>query len=312
VIEQAMFDDAFLEKLRAAVSGAVLFDEPLSRYTSFGVGGKADAIIFPKNSEELSRAIACLGEEAVPFMPVGKGTNLIVRDGGYRGVVISLSGLHDLRIEKGADGAICIHAEAGASLAYVVDLSLRKGIAGMEFCAGIPGSVGGAVRMNAGAYGREIKDVVEKVAFMTRKGEILEHGKGGLNFTYRRLAMPLDLLILAAAFSLARGDREEIRKKVEKILALRKEKHPLMYRNAGSIFKNPPGISAGRIIDETGLKGLQTGDARISEMHGNFIVNLGRAKAVDVLALIDTVKKRVFEERGIVLETEVCIIGEDR
>jgi UDP-N-acetylmuramate dehydrogenase len=307
-----MLDDAFREKLRAAVSGAVLFDEPLSLYTSFGVGGKADAVIFPKNREELSRAVACLGEESVPFMPVGNGTNLIVRDGGYRGVVISLKELHNLRMEEDSGGAICVHAEAGAPLAEVVGLSLQEGIAGMEFCAGIPGSVGGAVIMNAGAYGREIKDVVEKVVFMTGKGKILEHGKGSLNFTYRRLALPPDLLILAAAFSLARGDREEIRKKVEKILALRKEKHPLMYRNAGSTFKNPPGISAGRIIDETGLKGLQMGDARISEMHGNFIVNLGRAKAADVVALIDAVKKRVFEKRGIVLETEVCIIGEDR
>jgi UDP-N-acetylmuramate dehydrogenase len=306
-----MLNDAFRAKIQAAVSGAVIFDEPLSRYTSFGVGGEADAVIFPKNRGELRGAVACLVEEAVPFMPVGNGTNLIVRDGGYRGVVISLRGLHDLRMEEGADGAICVHAEAGAPLACVVDLSLREGIAGMEFCAGIPGSVGGAVRMNAGAYGREIKDVVEKVAFMTGKGEIMEHGKGGLNFTYRMLDLPPDLLILAAAFSLVRGDISETRKKIEKILAMRKEKHPLIYRNAGSIFKNPPGISAGRIIEETGLKGLQMGDARISEVHGNFIVNLGRAKAADVLALIDAVKKRVFEKKGIVLETEVCIIGEE-
>jgi UDP-N-acetylmuramate dehydrogenase len=310
-MKQIMLNDALREKLQAAVSGAVIFDEPLSRYTSFGVGGKADAIIFPKKKEELTRALAFLEEKAVPFMPVGNGTNLIVRDGGYRGVVISFKELNNLRMGEGSGDTIYVHAEAGTPLAHVVGLLLKEGITGMEFCAGIPGSVGGAIRMNAGAYGLEIKDVVDKVIFMTGKGELLEISRRDLDFTYRRLALPPDCLIVAATFSLLKGNKEDIGKKIEKILALRKERHPLIYPNAGSIFKNPPGLSAGRIIDEMGLKGLQIGDARISEMHGNFIVNLGRAKAKDVLALIDIVKKRVFEERGIVLETEVCIIGEE-
>jgi len=306
-----MIDDIFRDKLRAAVSGAVLFDEPLNLYTSFGVGGKADAIIFPGNDEELSRAVTYLTEKSVPFMPVGNGTNLIVRDGGYRGVIVSFRRLRDLRMDEGTNEKICIHAKAGVPLADVVDLSLLKGFAGMEFCAGIPGSVGGAVRMNAGAYGGEIKDVVKEVVFMTKKGKILDRNREDLDFTYRRLAIPPDLMIIAATFSLNRGDKSEIIKKVEKILSLRKGKHPLRYRNAGSIFKNFPGLPAGRIIDETGLKGLQMGDAMISEVHGNFIINLGKAKAADVLALIDAAKKRVFEEKGVVLETEVCIIGED-
>ncbi len=306
-----MLDEDVREKLRQAVSGGVLFDEPLCLYTSFGVGGKADAVVFPTNKEELNKTINCLAERAIPFMPVGNGTNLIVRDGGYRGVIISLKGLNGLGMEEGKNGAVRVHAEAGVPLAEVVSLSLREGMTGMEFCAGIPGSVGGAVRMNAGAYGREIKDVAEKVVFMTGKGEILEQDKGSLSFTYRRLSVPPDFLVLAAAFSLRRGDEEEIRKQVEHILSLRREKHPLMYRNAGSIFKNPGNVSAGRIIDEMGLKGFQIGGAMVSEMHGNFIVNMGNAKAGDVLALIDAVKKKAIEERGIALETEVCIIGDD-
>jgi len=170
--------------------------------------------------------------------------------------------------------------------------------------------VGGAVRMNAGAYGREIKDVVEAITFMTMEGGICQQGGGELGFSYRNLDLPPDSVILSSDFFLHRGAREEIKKNVETILEMRKDKHPLMYRNAGSIFKNPGSLSAGRIIDEMGLKGLRIGDAMISEMHGNFIVNLGKAKAKDVLALIDAVKKKVLEERRVVLDTEVRIIGE--
>ncbi|MDP2724912.1 MAG: UDP-N-acetylmuramate dehydrogenase, partial [Syntrophales bacterium] len=241
--------------------------------------------------------------------PVGNGTNLIVRDGGYRGVVVSLKRFNNLSI-KDDGGGVSVHAEAGVPLAELVGLSLREGLTGMEFCAGIPGSVGGAVRMNAGAYGREIKDVVEAITFMTIKDGICQQGGGELGFSYRNLDLPPDSVILAARFFLHRGAREEIKKNVETILEMRKEKHPLMYRNAGSIFKNPGSVSAGRIIDEMGLKGLRIGDAMISEMHGNFIVNLGKAKAKDVLSLIDAVKNKVLEERGVVLETEVHIIGE--
>jgi UDP-N-acetylmuramate dehydrogenase len=306
-----MFNEDVRGMLREVVSGDVLFDEPLCHYTSFGVGGKADAVVFPADKEELSKTITCLAEKAIPFMPLGNGTNLIVRDGGYRGVIISFKGFHGLGVEEGKDGTVYVHAEAGVSLAEVVSLSHREGMTGMEFCAGIPGSVGGAVRMNAGAYGREIKDVAEKIVFMTGKGEIIEQGKETLHFTYRRLSVPPDFLVLAVAFSLMVGDKKEIGGKIEQILSMRREKHPLMYRNAGSIFKNPGSVSAGRIIDEIGLKGFQIGGAMVSEMHGNFIVNTGNAKAGDVLALIDAVKKKALEERGIVLETEVCVIGND-
>ncbi len=302
------------ERLRRMLSGEILYDEPLAGYTSMGVGGKADAIFFPKTQEELCQALGRLTDAGIPYVALGKGTNLIVRDGGYRGVVISLKGLTHWTIEEGGeekDGSVLVQAEAGVPLAELVSLSLREGLGGLEFCAGIPGTVGGALRMNAGAYGREVADVVERVNFIGNRGEQKSLERGELDFRYRSLALPPDSLILSAAFSLHRGERTKISARIEEILALRRDKHPLGYRNAGSIFKNPPEVSAGRIIEETGLKGLTAGEAQISEKHGNFIINLGKAQAGDVLALIETVKEKVRATRGIVLETEVHIIGDE-
>jgi len=305
-----MLDLVCREKLQELVAGEVLFDEPLSRYTSFGVGGAADAIVFPHDQEELKNTITYLTRCGLPFKPLGNGTNIIVRDGGYRGIIVCLKKLNRMGMEVVGDG-ITIHAEAGESLAAVVGCSLREGLTGMEFCAGVPGSVGGAIRMNAGAYGREIKDVVATVTFLTRTGEMLQLDRRGLNFSYRNLTVPPDFIVTAADFFLVRGDSEEISQKVDAILDRRQEKHPLKYRNAGSIFKNPGKLPAGRIIEEMGLKGLTIGEAQISEQHGNFMVNLGQARAADVLTLIDMVIVKVRQERGIVLETEVHIIGED-
>ena len=306
-----MLDLAYREKLQELVAGEVLFDEPLGRHTSFGVGGLADALVFPQDREGLRNTVAYLIESGLPFKPLGNGTNIIVRDGGYRGVIIGLKKLDSLVMEE-TGAVVTIHAGAGVALAEVVNCSLSEGLAGMEFCAGVPGSVGGAVRMNAGAYGREIKDVAVTVTFLTKKGEIRQCDRGDLDFSYRNLAVPPEAVIVAADFSLVRGDREEIRQQISAILARRQEKHPLKYRNAGSIFKNPGKLPAGRLIEEMGLKGLQIGGAQISEQHANFIVNLGKARAADVLALIDLVISRVRQERGLVLETEVHIIGDDQ
>ncbi len=306
-----ILDLVFREKLQELVVGEVFFDEPLSRHTSFGVGGVADAVVFPHDKAELKNTITYLVRHEQPFKPLGNGTNIIVRDGGYRGIIVCLKKLNRMGMEE-VGGGITIHAEAGVALAEVVGCSLREGLAGMEFCAGVPGSVGGAIRMNAGAYGREIKDVAATVTFLTKTGEMLQLDRGELNFSYRNLTVPSDFIIVAADFSLVRGDSEEIRQKVSAILARRQEMHPLQYRNAGSIFKNPGKLPAGRIIEEMGLKGLKIGEAKISEQHGNFMVNLGQARAADVLALIDMVIMKVRQERGIVLETEIHIIGEDK
>jgi len=313
------------------ITGAVLFDEPMSRHTSMGVGGPADALVFPGCKEELKNTVAYLVQAGLPYMPLGNGTNLIVRDGGYRGVVVALKNLQSLSVEA-EDNRAFLRAEAGVSLAVLVDKSLREGLTGMEFCAGVPGSVGGVIRMNAGAYGREIKDVAVLVTFLTAEGRIVQRGRDKLRFRYRALEMSPHDIIVEAAFCLQRGEgnaiglrveeilalRKEKRGegnaiglRVEEILALRKEKPPLPYRNAGSIFKNPAVAPAGRIIEELGLKGVRCGGAQISLKHGNFIVNLGGATAADVLALVNMVREKVQQERGMLLETEVCVVGEE-
>lgn len=308
-----MLEDMTLrEKLKDVVSGKVLFDEPMSRHTSIGVGGIADAVVWPERSEELSRIVHFLWHSQIPFIPIGNGTNLIVKDGGYKGTVISMQDLNSISsVERGPE-QVLIHAGAGITLSEIVLLSEKKSLSGMEFCAGIPGSVGGAVKMNAGAYGNEIKDVVEAVELMIISGEILESKKDDLKFAYRNLDISEGTIIIGASFLLARGIEEQIHARINEILGKRKNKHPLEYRNAGSIFKNPNGgIPAGQIIDELGLKGIRIGNAKISEKHGNFIINLGNAKASDIIALIDMIKTKVNEERGIMLQTEVRIVGED-
>jgi UDP-N-acetylmuramate dehydrogenase len=307
-----LMDATLRQKLKEMVSGKVLFDEPMSRHTSIGVGGIAEAVIWPERSEELSRVIRFLRQFRVPFIPIGNGTNLIVKDGGYKGAVISMLAMSGISLAERGPEQVLLHAGAGATLSEIVLLTEKRALSGMEFCAGIPGSVGGAVRMNAGAYGSEIKDVVEKVEMMNGSGEMLEAGKDELEFIYRNLDIPEGTVIVGAEFLLARGVEEQIHSRINEILGKRKNKHPLEYRNAGSIFKNPDGdIPAGRIIDEAGLKGMQIGDAKISEKHGNFIVNLGNAKASDIIVLIDVIKTKVKKERGIVLQTEVMIVGED-
>jgi len=305
-----MKDQAFPDKLNEAVGGEVLFDEAMDRHTSIRVGGKADALVRPQSVDALRRVILLCRCCGVPFIPVGNWTNLIVRDGGYRGVVISMKGLRNVAWDMEGPGGVLVSAQAGVSIAEVVRMAARDGFTGMEFCAGIPGSVGGAVIMNAGAYGREIRDVLREATLMNKCGEVVKRSRNELAFEYRKLNLPEEMIIVSASFVLETGDPARVQEHVADILAKRKQKHPLEYPNAGSIFKNPGNRPAGRIIEEAGLKGVRIGDAKISEKHANFIVNLGHASAADILALIDLVKKKVREQMDIVLEAEVRIIGE--
>ena len=305
-----MTGQAFRDELKEAVEGEALFDEPLDRHTSIRVGGRADALVFPRSVAALRRVVARCRSGSVPYTPVGNWTNLIVRDGGYRGVIVSLRGLQGAVWERDARGDALARVEAGLPVAELVRVAARDGFTGMEFCAGIPGSVGGAVMMNAGAYGSEIRDVIEEATLMDGRGEVLRRGKGELDFAYRKLDLPEGMIVIGAAFALRREDPVKVRERVAEILAKRGKKHPLEYPNAGSVFKNPAGRPAGRIIEEAGLKGTRIGGAMISEKHGNFIVNTGDARASDILALIDLVQKKVREQTGICLETEVRVIGE--
>jgi UDP-N-acetylmuramate dehydrogenase len=303
-------DDAWRGKLRERMWGEIRFDEPADRHTSIGVGGRIDALAFPKNIEDLVEAVAFLRANRIPYLPVGNWTNLIVTDGGYRGALISLAAMHTLEERDDIGGGVRLEAESGASLSELVALAERKALSGLEFCAGIPGSVGGAVRMNAGAYGGEIKDVCRSLRLLDPAGGLRTLMRDSLVFAYRHLDLPAETIIIGATFVLKRGRREDIAGRVREIISLRREKHPLEFRNAGSIFKNPREIPAGRLIERAGLKGKRIGDAQVSEKHGNFIVNLGAASAAEVLALIGLVQKRVLEKTGYALETEVKIVGE--
>ena len=303
-------NDTWHGELRKRVSGEIRFDEPADRHTSIGVGGRIDALVFPKDVSEMAETTAFLRARRIPFLPVGNWTNLIVRGGGYRGVLISLTGLHRLEIRDSGERDVRIEAEAGVALSELVTLSVHEGLTGVEFCAGIPGSVGGAVRMNAGAYGNEIKDVIVTVRLLDPAEGIRTVTRDSLIFGYRNLDLPVETIIIGAVFRLKRGEQEKIAGRIRDILSLRKEKHPLEFRNAGSIFKNPRAIPAGKLIESAGLKGLRIGDAEVSAKHGNFIVNRGQASAAEILSLIDLVQKRVFEATGHSLETEVRIIGE--
>ncbi len=298
-------------EIQQILAGEVRFGEPMCDHTSIGVGGPADVLAFPAHVEAVSRLVSFLTENGIPFLPAGNWTNLIVRDGGYRGVVISLKKLRTVRLVGELCGGSGVYAEAGASLADLVSLSVEEGLTGLAFCAGIPGSVGGAVKMNAGAYGSEMKDVIHSVTLMDRFGQVKEYEKKDLPFYYRRLDIPDGSVILAAAYRLSTGDKGKIRTSIGEIMTKRRGKHPLEYKNAGSVFKNPEGCPAGQIIEEAGLKGLQVGDAKVSEKHGNFIVNLGSARAKDVTNLIKMIQDQVRARKGISLELEVVIVGEE-
>ncbi len=288
------------------IKGRIIFDAPMRQFTSIKVGGPADSLLFPKNLEELRRVIRHAKKRNIPFFILGKGTNLVVRDKGIRGWVISLTqGLNKVRM----DGER-VEAEAGLPLQRLVQFTVQKGLTGLEPFFGIPGTVGGGLAMNAGAWGVEMKDVVQSLTLMKEDGTILERARSKLKFSYRKLAIPASWVILKGVFRLQKGKKEEILEKVKIYSEMRKRTQPLDYPSAGSIFKNPKEGPAGKWIEEVGLKGFKMGQTMISDLHANFIINLGKASADEVIHLMDWVEKRVYEEKGISLEREVRVVGE--
>lgn len=288
------------------IEGRVLFDAPMKKYTSIRVGGPADCLLFPKDLKELQKVILRARRKGIPLFIIGKGTNLIVRDRGIRGWVISLTqGMK--RVEVNGE---FMEAEAGCLLQQLVRSSIQRGLSGLEPFFGIPGTVGGGLAMNAGAWGAELKDVIHSVTLMGKDGEMVIRPRSRLNFSYRSLRIPSSWIILKGCFHLKKGSREEILERVKSFSEMRKKTQPLDYPSAGSIFKNPEEGPAGKWIDEIGLKGFRMGQAMVSERHANFIINLGKATAEEILRLIDWVERRVYEEKGIFLEREVKVVGE--
>jgi len=283
---------------------------PMSKHTSFRLGGPADAMLFPRSDDEILRAFALCKDAGVPVTVIGNGTNLVVRDGGIRGLVIKIGqGMGRIAFE----GTRAV-AQAGARLMTFASTAINeKKLAGLAFAGGIPGSVGGAVAMNAGAYGSEIKDVVRKVRYVDPESmTVVERKVEDGDFRYRSsVFLERGYVVLEAEFELAPDDGTE-KQKLEEYLASRKKKQPVTLPSAGSVFKRPQGHYAGALIEQAGLKGVSVGGAQVSELHAGFIVNTGNATARDVITLIELIQKRVYEHSGVMLCPEVRIIGEER
>jgi UDP-N-acetylmuramate dehydrogenase len=298
------------EALRDIIAGKILYDEPMSRHTSLNVGGNVDALVLIKSEDQLVGVVRRLREKKINFFPAGNLTNILVRDGGYRGAILLMTGMKEIRYESPEDGDF-IFAQAGAALSKVVSRSMSDELTGLEFCAGIPGSVGGAVWMNAGAYGKEIKDVIKTVSLLDAAGKKKIMNREEISFGYRKTEFPPDTIILSAQFKLKKDEQAKIKERISEILQSRQSKHPLEFPSAGSIFKNLPGQAAGKLIEEMRMKGMNVGDAQISPKHANFIVNRGKATASDVLELIELIQAKAEKEKGVILEPEVVIVGED-
>lgn len=293
--------------LEQQIRGRVRYGEPLDKHTAFGIGGPADIMVFPEGLEDVQATLTFCRSAQVPYLVLGGGSNLLVRDGGFRGVVLHMAGVFpQLACEE-----MRIRAGAGVRLSRLVAFCSRQGLAGMECLAGIPGTVGGAVKGNAGAAGGCIADHLAEVRLLLPEGDEHIFSRDQLEFSYRRSSLPAGCVVVEANFDLERGDPVEIRRRVSENLLERNRRQPVEWRSAGSIFKNPPGDYAGRLVEKVELKGTRVGDACLSPKHGNFIINLGRATAVDVLALIRVVQRRVHEDTGVELELEVQAVGEE-
>lgn len=288
-------------------SDNVYRNEPMRKHTTFRIGGPADFYLCPHSAKEIQKTVAICREEELPYFILGNGSNLLVSDQGYRGVVIQLwKNVSDILVE-----GCRIRAKAGASLAKIAGEALEEGLTGMEFAAGIPGTLGGAVVMNAGAYGGEMKDILQEALVMDEQGEIFTLKKEELQLGYRTsIIKEKGYIVLAAALELKPGDRKEIKEKMDELKQRRVEKQPLDMPSAGSTFKRPEGYFAGKLIMDAGLRGFSVGGAQISEKHCGFVVNTGKATANDVLTLIREVQKRVRDKFGVELETEVKFLGE--
>ena len=285
----------------------VLLQEPMKKHTTFRVGGPADYFVMPETKDEIRRIITVCRECGTPFYIIGNGSNLLVSDKGYRGVIIQLY----TEMSKIETEGNVIRAEAGASLARVANAALEAGLTGFEFASGIPGTLGGACVMNAGAYGGEMKDVLLSVTALAADGEFLTIPKDRLELGYRTSVFARKgYIVVEALLELKEGSKEAIRQKMEELREKRITKQPLEYPSAGSTFKRPEGYFAGKLIQDAGLRGYRVGGAQVSEKHCGFVINCGNASAADVDELMKQVSAKVEEQFGVTLEPEVKRLGE--
>ena len=286
----------------------IKIDENMSNHIHFKVGGPVDILLIPSKVNQVVETLKICKNENIPYFIIGNGSNLLVKDGGIRGVVIKLSNLLFIEVKDNT-----IKASSGTLLEDVSKKAVENSLTGFEFACGIPGSVGGAVFMNAGAYDGEIKNVIKEAEVLDRDGNIMVLSKEELELGYRTSKVMKDnLLVLSATFELTKGDKEKIQERVDELTEKRESKQPLEYPSAGSTFKRPEGYFAGKLIQDAGLKGASVGGAAVSEKHSGFVINNDGATAEDVLNLIAHVQNEVKKQFGVELHTEVRIIGEDK
>jgi UDP-N-acetylmuramate dehydrogenase len=295
--------------------GEIKRHEPLSRHTSFGIGGPADMLAYPSDRRDLITLLSGIKKQGARYAVIGSGTNLLVLDGGFRGVVICLQRLSTIKIEReyrSVGGTFSVvYAEAGALLSKLLGFTIERGLTGLEFASGIPGTVGGAICMNAGTTAGEMGDILDSVTLISPDGVLVNRGRDDMGFGYRTSHIPPGHLVLDVKIILRHDDKERIKARVKELQDSRKQRQPWGLQSAGSVFKNPQEESAGKLIEAAKLKGRKVGEAQVSGQHANFIVNLGKAKAKDVVALMEIVKQTVLDMHGVRLEPEIKIIGED-
>ncbi len=288
--------------------GTILIDEPMNKHTSFKIGGPVDLMILPNSEEELIDAIDICKKNNLSYMIMGNGSNLLIKDGGIRGVIIKLNeNFNEVEVRNDR-----IYAKAGALLNAISRNALENSLSGFEFATGIPGTLGGALTMNAGAYGGEMKDIVESVRVLDSDGKLKEYSNSEMNFRYRGSRVgDENLVVISAVLKLIPAKKEDIKATIDDLTHRRTSKQPLEYPSGGSTFKRPEGYFAGKLIEDSGLRGLRYGGAQVSKKHCGFIINTGGASCMDVITLIGIIKKTVKDNYDVELEREIKLIGED-
>ena len=302
-----------LEEIFSEISfeGDVRYMEPMMKHTSLRIGGPADLFVVPRNLSSLKNILSVLNRKKIPFFIIGGGTNILIKDGGIDGVVISLASFKKIEILSENEMNVRVYVETGTPLQRLVNFSKEKGYSGIEGLAGIPGFVGGAICGNAGAFGYEMKDIIISVSVMNNEGNVKNQGAETIDFGYRRSGIPSAGLLLSSEILLKKDDKKHVSAKIEDFLKRKWESQPLSEPSAGCIFKNPPELSAGKLIEEAGCKGMRMGGVEVSSTHADFFINKGKARAVDFIRLMEEVTQRVKEKFQVILEPEIKIVGRD-
>ena len=297
-------ESVFVDEVKAIVGeDRLLLDEPMKLHTTFRIGGNADYFVKPESIEEIKALTECAKRHGIAYYVLGNGSNMLISDEGYRGMIIRLGEeFSDITMQDND----MISVQAGAKLSRIGNEAAAKGLAGFEFASGIPGTVGGAVVMNAGAYGGEIKDIIVSATVLTPEGDVVTISRDELELGYRTsIIQKKGYIVLLAVFKLEKGDEGMIRARMKELAEKRREKQPIEYPSAGSTFKRPEGFFAGKLIADAGLKGFKVGGAQVSEKHAGFVINTGSATARDVIELTDEIKRKVKQIYGVELELEV-------